>query len=590
MDKKIGIIGYGSMGKMIFSKFIESKIIPESDIFVSNRTYEKIKDLQKIYPKLNICKNNIEAAGDADILFICVKPSEIKTVLSEIFEKIKTDCHIVSLNGSVLFSHMEQICKSMKISKIIPSVTAEVNQSVTLVCRNTHVNDDDRSALKALLESFGTVIEVSETEIGICSELTSCMPGFIGAIFKVITDEAEKYTSLDKKDIINMVIKTLYGTGKLLLESEMTFDKLISRVATKGGITEEGTKVIEKEMPKMANELFEKTLEKRKMTNETLKKNLNFINRNEFKNILENNKIEKRYYDLIKIINESNEGNKEKIIDEIDSKILLGIKYRSCTVLGLDLYGYSKFEIKEQTLIPLVFDLIYQETIENSVDYEGSFFEGYSFKDNFISTGDGCFQIFENPIQAFIFNINFFINLHTYNSFRYYPKFRIYTGEFFYRSCITSGEIFSYEKNHYGPAIITNARILSKDRLNRFLIDENTYKWFLTYIDGVESLSEITLEELIKILKIDLGLVSSAIFRNNESYKMNTNNKYGREFGKIKSCHVQKIGNISAKADIFSIYNLELQIYVYIFDPKNKETGKGIVVSIGNSNNSGIDN
>ena len=272
MDKKIGIIGCGSMGKMIFSKFMESKIIPESGMFISNRTYEKIAGLKADYPQLNICKNNRDAAENADILFICVKPSEIKTVLSEIFEKIKDNCHIVSLNGSVLFRQLEQICAGKKISKVIPSVTAEVNQSVTLICHNAHVNDDDKNVLKTLLECFGTVIEISETEMGIGSELTSCMPGFIGAIFKVITDEAEKHTSINKKDVINMVIKTVYGTGKLLLEKDISFEELITRVATKGGITEEGTKIIETEMPKMINELFKKTLEKRNMTTENAQK------------------------------------------------------------------------------------------------------------------------------------------------------------------------------------------------------------------------------------------------------------------------------------------------------------------------------
>jgi pyrroline-5-carboxylate reductase len=268
MDKKIGIIGYGSMGKMISSKFMESKIIPESTMYISNRTFKKIMGLKTIYPLLNICKNNIDVAKNADILFICVKPLEIKTVLLEIFEYIKDGCHIVSLDGSVLFKQLEQICVDRKISKVIPSVTAEINQSVTLVCHNAHISDNDKNILKILLECFGSVIEIPEMEMGMGSELTSCMPGFIGAIFKVITNEAEKHTSINKKDVINLVIKTMYGTGKLLLEKDMTFEQLINRVATKGGITEEGTKIIEAEMPKMANELFEKTLEKRKITTE----------------------------------------------------------------------------------------------------------------------------------------------------------------------------------------------------------------------------------------------------------------------------------------------------------------------------------
>jgi pyrroline-5-carboxylate reductase len=275
MKQKIGIIGYGNMGKMLLAKFARSKIIDESHLFIANRTFEKIKGLNEIYPRLNICYNNIDLAKNVDILFICVKPLEIKTVLTEIINHAKDDCHIISLNGSVLFKQLEQICSNTKISKVIPSVTAEVNQSVTLVCHNTVVEDEDKKYLRQLLECFGTVVEIPETEMGMGSELTSCMPGFIGAIFKVITDEAEKHTSINKSDIVKMVIETMYGTGKLLLEKEITFDDLINRVATKGGITEEGTKIIGEKLPETIDEMFKRTLEKRKMITEKVQNDFN---------------------------------------------------------------------------------------------------------------------------------------------------------------------------------------------------------------------------------------------------------------------------------------------------------------------------
>jgi pyrroline-5-carboxylate reductase len=140
------------------------------------------------------------------------------------------------------------------------------------MCHNNYVKSDDTSNLKELLECFGTVVEIPEEEMGMGSELTSCMPGFIGAIFKVIADEAEKHTSINKQDIIKMVLETMYGTGKLLLEKRMAFDNLIDRVATKGGITEEGTKIIENELPETMNKIFEKTLEKRKIIIEKAQK------------------------------------------------------------------------------------------------------------------------------------------------------------------------------------------------------------------------------------------------------------------------------------------------------------------------------
>jgi len=265
MQNKIGIIGYGSMGKMIFTKFAQLELIDESDLFISNRTFQKIKNLKKYYKKINICKSNNDLAKNVDILFVCVKPLEIKDVLSEINNKIKENCHIISLNGSVLFNQLEKICKNKKISKVIPSITAEINKSITLVSHNKIVKIKDKNYLKSILECFGTVMEIPETEMGMGSELTSCMPGFIGAIFKVIADEAEKHTKINKNLIEKMIIETIYGTGKLLYDKKMTFENLVSRVATKGGITEEGTKIIEKKLPKIINEMYEKTLDKRKI-------------------------------------------------------------------------------------------------------------------------------------------------------------------------------------------------------------------------------------------------------------------------------------------------------------------------------------
>ncbi|MCR5765906.1 MAG: hypothetical protein K6G09_08035, partial [Treponema sp.] len=52
----------------------------------------------------------------------------------------------------------------------------------------------------------------------------------------------------------------------LMLSKKMSFNDVVTRVATKGGITEEGTKVVYEQFPAIARDLFEKTLEKRRQT------------------------------------------------------------------------------------------------------------------------------------------------------------------------------------------------------------------------------------------------------------------------------------------------------------------------------------
>ena len=171
----------------------------------------------------------------------------------------------LSLNGSITFDMIRRVMEH-KTAKVIPSVTAEIDQSQTIVCYNDLVTQSDKEILTSLLEMIGNVIELPEEEVGMGSELVSCMPGFIASIFDVICSAAEEHTEIPRDDIVKMVLNTMVATGNLMLEKSMTFDEVVSRVATKGGITEEGTNVIYNRFPSAAGELFTNTLEKRRMT------------------------------------------------------------------------------------------------------------------------------------------------------------------------------------------------------------------------------------------------------------------------------------------------------------------------------------
>ncbi len=257
----IGIIGYGNMGKMLLDKFVKTENICDK-LYVSNRNIEKVKHLDK---NVTVCKKNSELALKADVIIICVRPADIKSVLEDIGETVRDETIIISLNGSVSFETINKIIVH-KIAKVIPSITAEINCSQTLMCFNEHITTSDKERISDIFKCMGTVIELPENELGMGSELVSCMPGFIASIFDVMCSSAKKHTSIPEEQVIKMVLDTLCATGKLMVDKKMSFDNVVTRVATRGGITEEGTKVIFEAFPKIADEVFHKTLEKRKQT------------------------------------------------------------------------------------------------------------------------------------------------------------------------------------------------------------------------------------------------------------------------------------------------------------------------------------
>jgi len=263
----VGIIGYGSMGKMLADKFAASENPDLEHVFVANRSKERLSTAPG---NVTICVDNRELAGKSDIVFACVRPVDMGDTMREIAQVLKEDALLVSLNGSITFEMIRRIT-DRKTAKVIPSLTAEIDRSQTLVCYNEKVTEEDKKNLESLLKCIGNVIVLPENEMGMGSELVSCMPGFIASIFDVICKSAKKHTEIPEEQVVAMVLSTMSATGDLMLQKGMTFEEVVTRVATKGGITQEGTAVVYEKMPEVADELFEKTLEKRRIVAEKAK-------------------------------------------------------------------------------------------------------------------------------------------------------------------------------------------------------------------------------------------------------------------------------------------------------------------------------
>jgi len=241
-------------------------------------------------------------------------------------------------------------------------------------------------------------------------------------------------------------------------------------------------------------------------------------------------------------------------------------------VLGLDIYKYSDFEENKQNLIPFIFDIIIDETVKHIRQSEKPIFaEDFSIRDKFISTGDGGFILFETPLHALIFNLHFYAVLHLFNTGHYFPKLSLYIGNVIIRSAITYDKIFCYENNYYGKAIIDNSRILRKDRLNRFIIDESVFNYFNKYFNGIESLPITTTKFIEKALKIKID--TDTAFFNQET------NSHS-----LKNIHVQKIEELYSKNTKLTLYNIEIQFFASIYDEDNNDCEASYILTVGNLN------
>jgi hypothetical protein len=281
-----------------------------------------------------------------------------------------------------------------------------------------------------------------------------------------------------------------------------------------------------------------------------------------------------------------------------------GLVHQKKAVLGIDIYQYSQYEERKQIVIPFVFQRLLVRTFNVCLATEPFLFQKYNeksfenrltkFLETFIDTGDGGFLILDTPLHAVVFAMYFEAILRNYNSRFIYEKLNRFTDSILLRYAITYGSVYKIESekeryfnNFYGAAIINCARIISKDRLNRCLIDAPTFDWFLYNTNGIETLICLPLSQLSKSRDFsDYSFPENA--GHSPSYCLPEKRTEGSKG--IERVDVLKIGEIQAKSQILSVFNLQLQFsYKLPFD--SPESGKDVnffTATLGNLNTQGI--
>lgn len=266
---KFGVIGTGSMGSMLIRKFVETGAINVNDIIANNRTKEKaIKLAGEIGIKIG--DTNQDVVKRSDVIFLCVKPLDLKNVLKELGDLLTPDKLIISIAADVTLGNL-LLWSNARVTKVIPSITAECKKGISLISFGENATKEDRTLILSLFSTISKPSEIEEKYFELLADLTSCAPAFISSMMKEFALSATRREAIPPELALFLVKETLAGTAELLAKNGESFDGVIGRVATKGGITEEGVKIIQEQIPPLFDDLLEITMAKHDIVKERIK-------------------------------------------------------------------------------------------------------------------------------------------------------------------------------------------------------------------------------------------------------------------------------------------------------------------------------
>jgi pyrroline-5-carboxylate reductase len=244
------------MGQMLVQALCKSGAVTPGQLIAYNRTRQKAEQLRRQYP-FTIADSAQDVCARAELVFVCTKPLDVLPLLRSL--TIPSDTHLVSVAAGVSVADLENV-HTGAVSKVIPTITSQELHGVSLYDCSSRLSKAQREQLITLLSSIGRAENVSEAQIETATILTSSAPGLLAGIMEAFAQAAVRKTpSLSIETARSMLAETMLGTATLLQKEQLGFDQLIERVATKGGITEEGLRVLDKTLPGGFDELFAMT-------------------------------------------------------------------------------------------------------------------------------------------------------------------------------------------------------------------------------------------------------------------------------------------------------------------------------------------
>jgi len=255
---KWGIIGTGNMGTILAEAWLESGMINQEDLYITNRTIEKAYAIQQCYPNVHVCENAEAIAEKTDLVFICVKPLDIHPLLIKLNSTLSKQQCLVSITSPYAVEELEKLVPC-QVARLVPSITNRALAGVSLLTFGESVEPIMKGYLTQSCKVFSRPVEIKDSITRVSSDIVSCGPAFFSYLIQRFIQAACDETEINEEEATIMMTEMMIGFGKLIEDGHYSLKTLQEKVCVKGGVTGEGIAVLEREVGNMFNLLFHRT-------------------------------------------------------------------------------------------------------------------------------------------------------------------------------------------------------------------------------------------------------------------------------------------------------------------------------------------
>lgn len=244
MNRTIGFIGCGNMGKAMIGGIIKANIVKPVNIIVSDLNEKSLKDASDKYGIKTTTDNN-EVAKISDILILSVKPNLYPIVIEAIKNVVKKDVIIVTIAAGKSINGTEAMFgRKIKVVRVMPNTPALVGEGMSALCPNDIVSKEELQEIKDIFESFGEAEIIAEKLMDAVTSVSGSSPAYVYMFIEAMADAAV-LEGMPRNQAYKFASQAVLGAAKMVMETGNHPGELKDMVCSPGGTTIEAVAVLE---------------------------------------------------------------------------------------------------------------------------------------------------------------------------------------------------------------------------------------------------------------------------------------------------------------------------------------------------------
>lgn len=246
-NRTIAFIGPGVMAEAMIAGLIRREVAQASGLIAAGPRQERLDELSQKYA-MRVSINNAEAAHQADVVVLSVKPQRLERVLVGLKGAIRPDALVLSIVAGATIEKISRGLDHRMVVRSMPNTPAQIGEGITVWVAASEVSDVQKEMARQILSALGQEVFVEEENyLDMATALSGTGPAYVFLFMEAMVD-AGVHLGFPRRIAEQLVAQTLRGSVNFYQRNEehVHLARLRNQVTSPGGTSAEALYYLEK--------------------------------------------------------------------------------------------------------------------------------------------------------------------------------------------------------------------------------------------------------------------------------------------------------------------------------------------------------